>query len=138
MAAMESRKLLDSVMGQLDSTMRTSMQQALAGQKVTPKQQQVMDQMRVKMVAMFKNELRWETLEPELIVVYEKSFSQDEIDGMIKFYKSKAGRAVIAKMPIVMQNTMGLMQQKMASLMPKIQQMEKDAIAQVKAAEEKQ
>jgi hypothetical protein len=137
LGVMESRKLVDGVMGQIDANMQASMKQALAGQELTAKQQEVADQMRAKMVGVFKDEMKWETLEPMMVDIYQKSFSQQEVDGMIKFYKSKAGHAVIVKMPVVMQNTMQIVQQKMGSLMPKIIQLQQDAIAQVKAAEDK-
>jgi hypothetical protein len=136
LGVMESRKLVDGMMGQIDANMQASMKQALAGQKLTARQQEIVDQMRAKMVGAFKDEMKWETLEPMMVDIYEKSFSQQEVDGMIKFYKSKPGHAVIVKLPVVMQNTMQMMQQKMASLMPKIIQLQQDAVAQVKAAEE--
>jgi hypothetical protein len=35
---------------------------------------------------------RWEALEPGLILFYKRTFSQPEVDAMIKFYRSPAGR----------------------------------------------
>src|SRR5213082_3949884 len=42
---MHSSKLLDAYMTQIDTTMRASMQQALAGQQLNPKQQKILDDM---------------------------------------------------------------------------------------------
>ena len=68
--------------------------------------------------------------------IYRKSFSQSEMDGMLKFYKSPAGKAVIAKMPVVMQNTMQVMQGEMAEMMPKIQQLIADTTSQMQALDQ--
>jgi len=65
--------------------------------------------------------------------IYRKSFSQSEIDGMLKFYKTPAGKAVIAKMPVVMQNTMQVMQGEMAEMVPKMQQLMADTASQIQA-----
>jgi hypothetical protein len=56
---------------------------------------------------------------------------------MIKFYKSKGGQAVIKKMPLVMQSTMGNVQAQMSTIIPKIQKIQQDAFEEVKAKADK-
>lgn len=134
----DSRKLIDNSMGQIDSMMQTSMQQALAGQTITPEQQKILDEMRTKSVALINSEMSWETLEPIFVDIYEKSFTQGEIDGMLQFYKSEAGKAVIAKLPLVMQHSMQAMQSRMTAMMPKLQRLQQESIETLKATEKKQ
>ena len=133
----QSQKLLDGTMGQVDAMMQRSMKQALAGQTLTADQQRIMDNMRTKMIALFREDMKWEMLEPMFIDVYKQSFTQKEVDGMLDFYKSEPGQAVIAKMPLVMQNTMQAMQGRMAVMLPKLQQLQQDAIAELKASRAK-
>ncbi len=132
LAATEARKLLDTVMVQVDSSMRAGMQQALKGQTITSDQQNIIDNMQHKMMLIFKEELNWESLEPIYIQVYRDSFTQKEVDGMLAFYKSPAGEAMIKKMPVVMQNTAVQTQKRMGPLFEKIQKMEEEAINQIK------
>jgi uncharacterized protein len=47
-------------------------------------------------------------------------------------YNSPSGQAVVAKLPLVMEDTSTLMQQRMLSIMPKIQEVAKDTAAQIK------
>lgn len=129
----ESQKLVDASEAQMDSVMRATMQQALKGQTVTPDIQESLDDMRGKMIALMRQEMRWDVLEPKFLDIYKQSFSQAEVDGMLAFYKSETGRAVIAKMPVVMQHTMQMMQQMMLALMPKLQAVQKETMAEVKA-----
>ena len=128
-----SRKLLDNSMAQLDSMMQASMQQALAGKPVTPQVQQSLDKMRSKIVALLQEEMQWKVIEPMFIDIYRQSLSQDEVDGMLTFYKSKTGQAVIAKMPLVMQLTMQALQQRMRVMLPKMQQIQDETLAELKA-----
>jgi hypothetical protein len=71
-----------------------------------------------------------------MIEVYSNTFTQHEVDGMLTFYRSEAGQAVIAKLPTAMQQTMTSMQSHVKTLTPKIAELERDAAAQLKAAGE--
>jgi uncharacterized protein len=130
---MQGRKTFDDVFAQMDNFMEASMKQAAAGRPLSPEQQKIVDDMRTKMMAIIKESLNWDTFEPKMEEIYRKSFSQSEIDGMLKFYKTPAGKAVIAKMPVVMQNTVQMMQGEMAEMMPKMQQLMADTANQIKA-----
>jgi uncharacterized protein len=130
----EARKLIDNVSGQLDTAMRDSMAQALGDAQLTDAQRQILDEMRQRFVAVMTDEMSWTRYEPLLFNVYRQSFTQAEVDGMLAFYRTDAGRAVIAKMPTVMQNTMQLVQQQMAQVMPKLQQIQQDAAAKLEAS----
>lgn len=89
------------------------------------------------MMAALKEMLDWNKLEPLYVRVYQKSFTQSEVDGMIAFYKTPAGQAVISKMPAVMQNTMNEMQQMMGPMMQRLQKMQQEVVAEMKAESEK-
>jgi uncharacterized protein len=130
---MDARKSIDAAFSQMDHMMDMAMKQATEGQQISPEKQKILDDMHVKMVALVKDSMNWDTFEPKLEDIYRKSFSQSEMEGMIKFYRSPTGKAVLAKMPLVLQNTMQVMQQQMQDLMPKILALSKDAAAQAQA-----
>jgi hypothetical protein len=128
----EAHTLLDSMVVQFDKIMKAGMQQALKGQTVTQNQQKQIDDMQNKMIVMFKEELNWKTLEPLYINIYGDSFTQQEVDGMLAFYESPSGHAVIKKMPLVVQNTMKEMQKRMGPFLQKLIKMEEETIEQMK------
>ena len=134
---MQARKLVDSMMAQMDTLMLQMVAQATQGQTVPPKVQKQIDQQRSEMVAMMKDLLAWEKLEPLYVRVYQKTFTQQELDGMLAFYKTPVGAAMIAKMPAVMQNTMEEVQGMMGPVMEKMQRMQKDVVAEMKADKNK-
>jgi len=129
----QSRKLVDSVIAQMENLVQQAIAQAIKGQQVPPKLQQDIDQRRNEMVATMRDLLDWKKLEPMYVRIYQKTFTQPEVDGMIAFYKSPAGQAVISKMPGAMQATVDEMQGMMGPVMEKIQRLQQDVVAELKA-----
>jgi hypothetical protein len=130
----ESRKMLESVWQHVESSMDMTLTQLIGEQKLTAQQQKQMTEIRTKVVAIMREELSWEFMESMMMEVYMKTFTQAEVDGMLAFYASPAGRSVITKMPVAMQHSMEIMQQRMSTMIPKLQQMQKEMVAQVQAA----
>jgi hypothetical protein len=54
----------------------------------------------------FMKEIRPEDLVNMVIPVYDRNFTAEEIEGMIVFYSSPIGQKVLAKLPVVMQESM--------------------------------
>ena len=129
----QAHKLIDSVMAQMENLMQQSIAQATRGQQIPAKVQKDIDQRRADLVAMMKQLLDWKKLEPMYLRIYQKTFTQQEVDGMIAFYKTPAGQAVMSKMPAAMQNTIDEMQAMMGPVMQKMQQMQQDVVAEMKA-----
>ena len=125
-------------MGQMDTIMKTTMQQMLKGQTLTPEQQELCESLQAKMVAMLKEELRWDVLEPMYIGIYRDSLTQAEVDGMLEFYAGPTGQAVIRKMPLIMKNTMAAMQGRMGPMMERMQQMAKETVEEIVAKKQPQ
>lgn len=126
--------MLDKSFAQIDAMMHETMSQATAGQTLNDEQKKIMNDMQSSMVGMLKEHLSWDTLQPVMEEVYRKSLTQEDVDGMLKFYKSPAGQALIAKMPVIMQNTMTIMQERMKTLMPRIQQLVHETADKIQAA----
>jgi len=83
-----------------------------------------------RVMAIVREEMSWEKFKPKIMQVYRDTFTQEEIDGLIAFYESPAGRAYIAKVPVVAAKTMELAQQQMQLLLPKIKAAAEEARVQ--------
>jgi hypothetical protein len=130
---MDAKRVLAEMRRQLDGMMAGMLQKQLQGQSMSPQQLQKVDALRTKVAALLNEELDWNVMEPMYIKIYGDTFSQSEIDGVTAFYRSPAGHAVTQKLPLVMQNAMTAMQQRMSALIPKIQQMAQETAADIKA-----
>ncbi len=134
LAITKSKQLLDSVYGQLDGLMQKSVQDSLSGKELSPEQEKIMAEMRAKAIDVFREEFNWEYLEPAFVDIYQKSLTQGEVDGMIAFYKSKSGQAVIDKMPQIMQLTMQLTMERMQSMLPRVKAITNEMAEKLRAA----
>lgn len=130
----KSRAMVDGMLGQLDAQMGQMTQQLLQGKNPTPAEQKAINNMQRKMSTLMKGELSWEKQEPFMIKTYTEVFNQEEIDGMMAFYKTPAGQAMINKMPLLTQKVMVQMQGKMMTIMPKIKQIADEFQSELMAA----
>jgi uncharacterized protein len=83
----QAHKLIDSVMAQMDRLMTQAISQATQGQEIPSKVQKEIDKRQAEVVELMKELLDWNKLEPMYVRIYQKSFSQEEVDGMIAFIR---------------------------------------------------
>ncbi|HVX65619.1 MAG TPA: DUF2059 domain-containing protein [Bryobacteraceae bacterium] len=65
--------------------------------------------------------LGWEKLKPRFVALMAEAFTDEELDGILAFYRSPAGKAMVEKMPQFMGKTMGVVQAAMQEMQPEIQ-----------------
>jgi hypothetical protein len=112
-------RMLTQMLPQMQSVVKAQMAQA----DLTPEQRQQAEAMQQKMMALIAERLSWEKAKPAYIKIYADTFTEGEIDGILAFYKSPAGQAMLDKMPQLMQKSMEVGQQLMGDVMPEITQM---------------
>jgi uncharacterized protein len=128
-----THKLLDDIVGQMDERMKSFTQQAVQGLTVSAEQQKIIDSMQNRTVALLKQEMSWEKLEPIYLRIYRESFTQEDVDGMLDFYRTPAGRSLLLKMPVVMQKSMTETQQMLLPLVQEMRKIQEGALAELKS-----
>lgn len=116
----KTEAVLDAAQANVQSTMRQNMLRARGDRPMTPDEQKAMDTTIAKVSALMKDQLSWARMKPDYVRLYVETFDQDEIDGLLAFYQTKAGKAMVDKMPIVVQKSVALTQTQMQNLMPKM------------------
>jgi hypothetical protein len=120
----------------MDTTMSTmmdnmtrqmsAMSKQLGGNAATPEQQARLDEFQKKMFTLIETQISWKSLEPDYIEIYAKNFTDEQLDGIIAFYKSPAGVAMIEKLPTLTAEGMQLAQTRMTAIQPQLMQMIQD------------
>ena len=128
----EAKKLVEDMGAQVDQMMEQTVKQALQGKSVGADEEKAIKRMRERMTAVVKEEMSWESMEPFYLRIYRDTFSQKEIDGMLAFYRSEAGKAVTRKMPLVMQASMSEVQKRIPAMMSKMKQIQEESVADLK------
>lgn len=132
--ASRTERLLDGLYAQLEQAMRNGMLQALQGQTLSAEQQRVVDAAPGRLARVLREELSYASLKPMYLQIYRETFTQEEIDGLLAFYRSPAGVAMVEKMPQAMQRSMVAVQQRMGPVMLKMREALEAAVAEAKAA----
>ncbi len=84
------RAMLTINMKQSASSMAPEAAQALSG----------------KMADLFAQRLSWARIRPQMVRIYKELFSETELEGIVSFYESPAGKAMLNKMPELMKRSM--------------------------------
>lgn len=134
LVAAEVRQIVDGIPSQMEGMMRAAMRQVTKGEPLSAEQQAIVDRITTKVVSAMAEELTWDKLEPLYLEIYTKSFTQEEVDGLIALYKTPAGQALTKKMPVVMQNTNAAMQARVGPMMQRLQAAVREAASEIQAA----
>jgi hypothetical protein len=122
----EAKSLVDKSYDQMDGILDQALAQALGGKSMNAEQEKLAAEMRGKVVALMREQLGWEKLEPTYVKLYAETFSESDVEGMLDFYKTPAGKSLLQKMPLLMENLMRMLVVEMQSLMPKLRPMVED------------
>ena len=114
-------KILDQMTSMINSQMKAQMP------KATPEQLAQAQEMQNKMVELIKSRLSWTRMRAEYVKVDADLYSDSEIEGLLAFYESPAGRGYLEKMPLMAQRMMAASQAQMGDLMPEIQRIMKES-----------
>ncbi len=132
--AMHTGEALKEAFAHMDDMLRTSMKD-VNGRPLNAEQQKIRDETRAKVVALMQQQLDWSTtLEPIMVESYRDTFTQQEVDALLKFYGTTIGKSVADKLPAASRQMMQLIQQRMREMMPQIQEIVRDSAARIRAA----
>ncbi len=132
--AMHTGEALKEAFAHMDDMLRTSMKD-VNGRPLNAEQQKIRDETRAKVVALMQQQLDWSTtLEPIMVESYRDTFTQQEVDALLRFYGTPIGKSVADKLPAASQQMVRLTQQRIREMMPQIQEIVRDSAARIKAA----
>ncbi len=123
-------QLTNSVMGQVSQMTKTMP----GADKITPEQQKVIDAYMVKIGAATKESVGWNAIEPEYVKLYASTYSEEEIDAILTFYKSEAGQKMLEKTPELTQGGIKIVQARMVEFQPKMKALQDEFFKALLAA----
>lgn len=89
-----------------------------------------------KIMSIVTGALSWEKIREDYISLYAEIFTEEELEGILAFYKSPVGKKFIEKQPELMEKSMQINQKQMEILMPKLQELTQDAIKSYQKAQD--
>jgi hypothetical protein len=122
--AMRMEHTMDQMMGMMQQQIQQMAMNAPVSDTMTPAQKKLTDEYMATTMKMATESMGWKAIEPEYVKLYATTYTEQEIDGILAFYKSPAGQAMLAKSPELSTGAMKIVQGKMADLQPKLKQMQ--------------
>jgi uncharacterized protein len=127
----------EAVPQQIISQMRAMTAKQLESMNGSPEAKAAAAQTVDKIMAQLQERMSWARMEPEYARLYGEVYNEEEISGILAFYKSAAGQAFVKKMPLLMSKSIDMAQRQMADLMPEIQRIAEEAARNRKSEEKK-
>jgi hypothetical protein len=92
-----------------------------AGQ--TPEQQKNLDDLMVRVSQFMRETVNWQQLEPQYLDLYASTYSEEDVDGLLAFYRSPVGQSMIAKQPEITAKSQAITQERLREAMPQLLQL---------------
>jgi len=128
---------MDTMMDQLLSGVRKQVQQITesmpGADTATPEQKKQIADFQQRVMDTVNGKIGWKALEPDFINLYASTYTEEELDGIVAFYKSPVGQKMIEKTPELTTKSTQITQQKMTELQPVLSQMVQDFMKQMAA-----
>lgn len=102
--------------------------------QLTDADKKILDNFMTKLMAAMQETMGWQKLKSEFIDLYAKAYTEEEVDGILTFYKSPVGQSMLAKTPQLVQQSMAISQTHMKEIQPKLEQLTEDLKKDLDAA----
>jgi uncharacterized protein len=132
---------MDRMMDQLLVGVKSQIQQIVQNMpgtdEATPEQKKQVADFQQRVLTLVNDKLGWKALEPDFINLYASTYTEEELDGILAFYRSPAGQKMLDKTPELMTKSTEITQQKMREVQPQLNQMVQDFMKQMAATTSK-
>jgi len=126
-------QMVEMTKAQMSGALGSQIQQAMQGHAMTPEIQAILQGASAKAQEILNAQLTWESVEPIFVSVYQSTMTQEEVDGIIAFHQTPAGKAMVEKMPQLMQLSGQRLQQQLGPIAQQLQQLQQDTLVQLQA-----
>ncbi|OIR03732.1 hypothetical protein GALL_141490 [mine drainage metagenome] len=124
---------IEAAKAQFSGMEANAIQQALKGHEITPDIQKILEDSAAKASSIINSTLDWAKVEPLFVKAYQATLTQDEVNGIVAFYKTPAGKAMVQKLPVLMQQTMMEMRPQLGAMMGQLKQVQQQTALKLQA-----
>lgn len=115
-------KSIDQISAQQAATAKQLMKTMVPADSITPDMQKDLDAFLAKIVGITHEAVNWSRLEPQFVDLYASTYSEEEVDGILAFYRSPTGQTMIAKQPELLTKSQAISQAQLVAIQPKLRE----------------
>jgi hypothetical protein len=131
---MRMENMLDQMLNSIQRQVVAVAQMSPDVEKMTPEQKKLTQQFVNQSMKIVSDSVGWTSLEPEYVKLYADTYSEEEIDGILAFYKSPVGQKMLEMTPKLSAGGMDIVQGRMGEFQPKIKALQAEYLKQMAAA----
>lgn len=122
-AVLHTDQTVDQVMNTVMKQVSANTAQMTGATELPPEAKAKLDDFQKQVFALVSNQVGWQAMEPEYTELYVQTYTEQELDGILAFYKSPEGASMIAKTPGLVEKSVALSQERMKAVMPQLMQL---------------
>lgn len=88
--------------------------------QVSEEESEIVERGAAKLTEIIEKELNWGKVRVKYISIYQETFTEGELRGIVEFYRTPLGRKFVDKTPELMRQSMEINETQMSRLAPKI------------------
>ena len=132
LALVNADALMKQVFEQMNRQMDTMVKTLADQYKIPAEKRGDLAAVTKKMTDILVEDLSWARMKPIYIRIYEDVYTEEELDGLLAFYKSPVGQSFLKKTPVIMQKSVESVQGLMPQIMADVQKAATDSLQQLK------
>jgi hypothetical protein len=120
---------MDRLMSQMTNNVlkqTSSMTEQLTAQDTTPEMKAKRADFQSQVLKLVDAQIGWKAIEPQYTDLYAQTYTEEELDAILAFYKSPAGTSMLAKSPELSAKSMQMVQSRLATIQPQLMKMIQD------------
>jgi hypothetical protein len=120
-AVMHMDHSLDRMRSAMSQQVQATAKNAPGTEQMTPEKKKMQQEFIDNSMKVVDDNFGWTVLEPAYVKLYADTYTEAELDGILAFYKSPAGQAMLTKTPQLAGGVMLIVHGRMDGFEPKMQ-----------------
>ncbi len=117
---LQIEKTIDQVSAQQVGQAKSLIANLVGQQATSSEQQKDINAFLDRILAIAHEAVNWQKLEPQYLDLYTQAYSEEEIDGILAFYRSPVGQEMLAKQPELLAKSQAITQAQVIAVLPQI------------------
>jgi hypothetical protein len=105
----------------MQQTFETGLKPSLDQMRAKGAPAELVDAIHAEARNFFQENFNWDIMKPKLAKLYVDNYTEDELKDIIAFYKTPTGQKTLAKMPVLMQQSLVMSMAGVQANMPEFQ-----------------
>jgi hypothetical protein len=112
---------LDRMRSSMEQQVQLTAKNVSGTEQMTPEKKKIQQEFIDNSMKVVDANFSWPVLESAYVKLYADTYTEPELDGILAFYKSPAGQALLSKTPELSAGSMQIVHGRMGDFQPKMQ-----------------